>query len=108
MRFDLSFLISSALLHPFTKYIPTHHCLLFSQIELQNLKMVKLFIYFKAEALSSLISFSNFHYSVTWVLTPYHFHTVPRLGGHGRAHHFMDKSIHISQEQKWEARVHYF
>lgn len=69
--------------------------------------MAKLFIYFKAKVLSSLISFSNFHHSVTQALSPYHFHTVPRLGGRGRAHHFLDKSIHISQEQKWDVQVRY-
>lgn len=107
MRSALSFFHILCIVTPLLENIPTHHCLLFLQKELQNLKVVKLFIYFKAKALSSLISFSNFHHPVTQALSPYRFLPAPRLGGHGRAHHFLDKSIPISQEQKWDARVHY-
>lgn len=63
----------------FKKY--SHSSLLIVLLDrLQNLKVVKLFIYFKAKALSSLISFSNFHHSVTQAVSPYHFHVHPSLG----------------------------
>lgn len=82
----------------FAKIFPLRTAKLFSQ-NCKIVKVVKLFIYFKAKAFSSLISSYNFHHSVTYALSPYHFHTAPRLGGHGRAHRFPDKSICISQEQ---------
>lgn len=79
MRFNFSLFIVSALWHSFLKH--SHSSLLIVLLDrLQNLKVVKLFIYFKAKALSSLISFSNFHHSVTLALSPYHFHVHPGLG----------------------------